>query len=380
MKTFLSLWRLYSDNLIFIISTILNMKKHLLFLLQSVMAGLALAFVYLYLTDHWQTQEPPVEPASEPASYAQAVQKIAPAVVSIYIQSNQLVPNTTPGVSPAAPYRTRNYTGSGVIVTPDGHIATNKHIIKDAVKIYVSLWNNLVYEAFVVGRDEFTDLAVIKIQAQDLVTATFANSEEILIGDVVLAIGNPFGLNQSVSLGIVSATGRKGLDISRYENFIQTDAAINQGNSGGALVNAYGALVGLGTATYSQRGAEGISFAIPANTVQQVVNSIVNYGEVRRGWFGLSFYHPQAYVIYGIKRPAQGVRVSGVHPGSVAAQAGIRSNDVVTHINGETINSFQAYNHQLWGFTVGDEVELQVLRNNRVLQLKVTVEPLPQSN
>lgn len=355
------------------------MKKHLIFLFQSVMAGLALAFIYLYATGHWKPAEQPIQTTQEPVSYAQAVQRIAPAVVSIYIQSSQLVPNTTPGVSPTAPYRTRNYTGSGVVVTPDGHIVTNKHIIKDAVKIYASLWNNEIYEAYVIGRDEFTDLAVIKIQAEGLTTASFANSDALLIGDVVLAIGNPFGLNQSVSLGIVSATGRKGLDISRYENFIQTDAAINQGNSGGALVNALGELVGLGTATYSQQGAEGISFAIPANTVQQVVSSIVNYGEVRRGWFGLSFYHPQAYVIYGIKRPPQGVRVSGVHPGSVAAQAGIKSNDVVTHINGEPVNSFQAYNHHLWGFTVGDEVELRVLRNNRVLQLSVVVEPLPQT-
>ncbi len=341
--------------------------------------GLALAFIYLLASGNFHDQPAQATQPTMVSSYASAVQRIAPAVVSIYIQSNQLVPNINPGVSPAAAFRRKNYMGSGVVVSSDGHIVTNKHIIKDAIRIYVSLWNNEIYEAHVIGRDDLTDLAIIKIEAADLDVAKFADSELLNTGDVVFAIGNPFGLNQSVSLGIVSATGRKGLDISPYENFIQTDAAINQGSSGGALVNTQGELVGLGTATYNQPGAEGISFAIPANTIQQIVESIIAHGEVRRGWFGLSFYNPQIYFLYGLKKPDQGVRVSRVYRESAAARAGLKANDIVTHMNGKEVNSFEAYRQRLREFTVGDEVQLQLLRNDQVIEVTLVVESPPQN-
>ncbi len=355
-------------------------KKHLFFIAQSALVGLAMAFVYLWMTDRIAintTQNQPPETAAR-HSYAKAVQTIAPAVVGIYVQSHTQIPNNNPGISPAAPYLTRNFVGSGVIVSSEGHIVTNHHVTDNASKIYVTLWNNELFEAQMVGSDKETDLAVIKINASQLTTAHFADSEHSNTGDVVLAIGNPYGLNQSVSLGIISATGRKGLNISSYENFIQTDAAINEGNSGGALINSLGEVVGISTASYIQMGAEGINFAIPSNTAKQIVDSIITFGEVRRGWFGIYFYNPEVYFIYGLKRPKQGVQVARSHPGSVAQKNGISKNDIITHVNGEAVNSFQAYDKKLISLTVGSVAKLRVLRNGQVLELTLTVEPRPQ--
>ena len=231
------------------------MKTYINFIIKYVVIGLACGFLYILLSgqlknNHSVTQQPQLL-----FSYAPAINKITPSVVSIYTQSNERLESPI-GVSPRSPNLTKSYLGSGVVISANGHIATNKHVIDKATRVVVFLWDNQAFDAKFVGEDELTDLAVIKIDVNNLTPAEFADSELINTGDVVLAIGNPFGLNQSASMGIVSATGRKGLTDSRFlggvgdrknqlENYIQTDAAINQGNSGGPLINPLGQVVGI---------------------------------------------------------------------------------------------------------------------------------------
>ncbi|MCF6301357.1 MAG: trypsin-like peptidase domain-containing protein [Proteobacteria bacterium] len=357
---------------------------HFLFICKYAIIGLAIAFAYILirpylLQDNLQYNNNNYNHNSMMTmSYASAVNKITPAVVSIYAQSKTFNSQPGAGISPAAPFVTRNYLGSGVIISTNGHIVTNKHVIKDANKVFVSLFNNQIFEASFVGADKYTDLAVIKINVENLIPAQFADSELLNTGDVVLAIGNPFGLNQSASLGIISATGRKGLNVSRYENFIQTDAAINEGNSGGPLINPLGEVVGISTASYNQYGAEGINFAIPSNTTTQIIDSIIEYGEVLRGWLGISFVRPQAYLMYGLKKPDYGILVSQTRPGTTAYKNGIKGRDIITHINNKAVNSFAEYNQQIVTFTVGDEVTLKGVSEGKSFS-KVMLVELPRS-
>jgi|SRR5690606_26800147 len=331
------------------------MKEHLWFVLKSVVVGLALGFLYLWFFGSGIRTATPV--VNNPTfSYASAIQKITPSVVSIFIQSNELIPAPNTGISPRPPYVTKNYLGSGVIISENGHIVTNRHVINDARRVIVSLSTNEMFEASYVGVDEVTDLAVIKINSENLIPAQFADSDKLNTGDVVLAIGNPFGLNQSASLGIVSATGRRGLNVSAYENFIQTDAAINQGNSGGALINPLGEVVGISTASYNQIGAEGINFAIPANTTTQMVQAIIKYGQVLRGDFGIKFIGDAMHVIYGIAKPKRGIMVAQVKVGSTAHKQGVEARDVLTKINDTEINSIQDYEQKKLEFRIGEEV------------------------
>ncbi len=340
-------------------NTTSNMKEHLIFVLKYITIGLALGFLYVLFVGQTPSQNNHQNNNQLVFSYAPAIDKITPSVVSIFTQSNELVPNVNPGISPAQPFVTKNFLGSGVIVSANGHIITNKHVIKDATHIVVYLWNNEAYEASIVGKDTLTDLAAIKINAENLTPAEFTDSELLNTGDVVLAIGNPFGLNQSASLGIVSATGRRGLTDSQLENFIQTDAAINQGNSGGALINPMGQVVGINTASYNQFGAEGINFAIPSNNTLQIINSIIEFGEVLRGWLGIYFLQPQGHMIYGVPKPKEGIVVSKVAAGSSAAKQNIKTYDVITHMNDKPVNTFNEYRQLLLSHTVGDVVKLR---------------------
>lgn len=335
------------------------MKEHIVFVLKYITIGLALGFLYVLFFSQKSPQNHAAVTGQPAFSYAPAIDKITPSVVSIFTQSNELVPNMNPGISPAQPFLTRNFLGSGVIVSANGHIITNKHVVEGANRVVVYLWNNEAYEATILGKDNLTDLAAIKIDADQLIPAEFTDSELVNTGDVVLAIGNPFGLNQSVSLGIVSATGRQGLTDSQLENFIQTDAAINQGNSGGALINPLGQVVGINTASYNQFGAEGINFAIPSNNTLQIINSLIEFGEVRRGWLGISFYQPQGHMLYGVPKPKQGIVVSKVAAGSSAAKQNIKPYDVITHVNDKQVNTFNEYRQQLLSYTVGEEVSLR---------------------
>ncbi|MCX7545274.1 S1C family serine protease [Marinicella gelatinilytica] len=353
------------------------MKEHVSFVLKSVILGLALGFLYIWF---FGSNLKTVNPAgSAPFSYASAINRITPSVVSIYIQSNELIRNPGGGVSPQAPFVNKNYLGSGVIVSETGHIVTNRHVIDDARRVVVSLWTNEQFEASFVGADEFTDLAVIKIDAKNLVPAQFTDSDAANTGDVVLAVGNPYGLNQSASLGIISATGRQGLNISAVENLIQTDAAINQGNSGGALINTLGEVVGISTASYNQIGAEGINFAIPANTAAQVVQSVIKYGKVIRSGLGLMFLGDYDHMRFRIPKPDKGIMVSYVVPKSPAEKQGIQSRDVITHVNNIAVNSFQEYRQAALSFTLDEKVTLRGFNKDGEFSKTLVVE-LPTQN
>lgn len=352
------------------------MKEHLTFVLKSVILGLALGFLYLWF---FGSAVQTTQPSTSPASYASAINRITPSVVSIYIQSNELVPNPGVGISPQPPYINKNYLGSGVIVSENGHIVTNRHVIDDAKRVVVSLWTNEQFEASFVGADDYTDLAVIKIDAQNLVPAQFTDSDLVNTGDVVLAVGNPYGLNQSASMGIISGTGRQGLNISTVENLLQTDAAINQGNSGGALINSLGEVVGISTASYNQIGAEGINFAIPANTTKQVVQSVIKYGKVIRGWLGLMFLRPVDHMRFRIPKPEKGIMISGVMPNTPAAKQGLQARDVITHVNNTVINSFQEYRQAALSFTLNEQVTIRGYNQQGEFSKTLVVE-LPPKN
>ncbi len=351
------------------------MKGHLMFIFRYVVLGLAIGFIYLMIFNPNKNQTT----VSAPFSYAAAIDKINPSVVSIYTQSIERTGNDNPGISPRPPYTTKNYLGSGVIVSENGHIATNNHVINNASRVLVYLWDGQIFEASFVGNDTITDLAVIQIEANNLTPAEFTDSDLVNTGDVVLAIGNPFGLNQSASLGIVSATGRRGLTESQLENFIQTDAAINLGNSGGALINPIGQVVGISTASYTQMGADGINFAIPANTTVQIINAIIEHGRVIRGWLGIGFVPPAGHTIYGIPKPENGIVISRVSKNGPAHRAGLKSLDVITHFNDKPINSFETYKQLLLSHTIGDQIKLTGYNNDGTFEKILTTELPPQA-
>lgn len=363
------------------------MKNHLNFILKYTVIGLACGFLYLIVSGQFKTRTADINQPQLVFSYASAINKITPSVVSIYTQSNEpFTPNNMAGVSPRAPSLTKSYLGSGLVVSANGHIATNKHVIDQATRVMVFLWDNQAFEASFVGADPLTDLAVIKIEAENLTIAEFADSELINTGDVVLAIGNPFGLNQSASMGIVSATGRKGLTDSRIgfgdqrvqlENYIQTDAAINQGNSGGPLINPLGQVVGISSASYSQFGAEGINFAIPSSTTVQVINELIEHGKVQRGWLGLQFIQPYGHAVYGIPIPELGIVISKVHADSSADIAGLKPRDIVTHINDKPVINFDEYTRLLYSHTIGDSVKVTGYNIDSTFDLMLTIETPP---
>ena len=366
------------------------MKAHLNFILKYAVIGLACGFLYILLSGQLKNNHQIPQPQLV-FSYAPAINKITPSVVSIYTQSSERLNAPSVAISPRSPSLTKSYLGSGVVISSNGHIATNKHVIDQATRVVVFLWDNQAFEASFVGVDALTDLAVIKIDAENLVPAEFADSELVNTGDVVLAIGNPFGLNQSASMGIVSATGRKGLTDSRFgvgfgdqkgqlENYIQTDAAINQGNSGGPLINPLGQVVGISSASYSQFGAEGINFAIPSSTTVQVINELIEHGKVHRGWLGIQFIQPYGHVIYNIPVPQLGIVVSKVQNDSSADRAGIKSRDIITHINDKPVTSFNEYSRLLLSHTIGDSVKVTGYNKDNSFEMMLTIEspPMPQ--
>ncbi|WP_288424201.1 trypsin-like peptidase domain-containing protein [uncultured Acinetobacter sp.] len=316
-------------------------------------------------------------------SYNAAVKVAAPAVVNIFTTQkvkqlnhpllndpvfreffgNQL-PNQTE-------QKNENSLGSGVIVRADGYILTNNHVIAQADQIVVALYDGRRAEAKVVGTDPDTDLAVIKIDLDKLPVLPFKLSGNE-VGDVVLAIGNPFGVGQTVTQGIISATGRSDLGINTYEDFIQTDAAINPGNSGGALIDVAGNLVGINTAIFSQTGGSlGIGFAIPARVCQQVLNSILIDGRVVRGWLGISLVAPTQDDVLAPKQP--GVVVADVLQNGPAAQAGVKVNDKIIKANDEQINSVSHLINYVALQQPGSSITLEVERNGQRQNLQVKV-------
>ena len=272
--------------------------------------------------------------------------------------------------------RKRTGLGSGVVIDADkGHIITNNHVIESADNIVVTLSDGRKLDAVVIGRDEGADIAVIQVEADNLTEIKIANSEELRVGDFVVAIGNPFGLAQTVTSGIVSALGRSRLGIESYEDFIQTDASINPGNSGGALVNLRGELVGINTAIVGPSGGSvGIGFAIPVNMAQQITAQLIEHGEVKRGRLGFTAQDltqdlAQAFDI----DQKNGVVVASVEVDSAAAKAGMKTGDVIVAINDEPVKDSADVRNTIGLLRVGTEIKLDIVRNGKAMQLSALI-------
>ena len=270
--------------------------------------------------------------------------------------------------------------GSGVIVSADGYIVTNNHVVDSADEITVALSDNREFKGKVVGSDPRTDLAVIKIKADDLPAVRLADSDKLRPGEMVIAVGSPFGLKRTVTSGIISAVGRANVGIADYEDFIQTDAAINPGNSGGALVNVKGELVGVNTAIFSQSGGyQGVGFAVPSNIVKQVMDSLVKNGKVVRGWLGVSIQDltPQLARRFGVKE-AEGALVSDVTKDSPAEKAGVKMGDVIVAFDGRKVEDSGHLRNIVASTPVGAKVVVVVIRGGKKTDLDVVVEELPK--
>ena len=342
-----------------------GLKSALIFLLQSVIVGLAVAFLVVLIRPQWL----PVNASNgsgQPASYANAVDISAPAVANVY--TKRLVQaSATPDARNR--FRLNTNLGSAVVIDPEGYLVTNWHVVRGAAEIRVQMSDGRIANPALVGFDAETDLALLKVDLGTLPAIPLGRSDQLRIGDVVLAIGNPYGLSKTVTHGIVSATGRGLLGLSTFENFIQTDAAINTGNSGGALVNSSGQLVGINTAVLAQdAGTAGISFAIPVDLVRGVVAEIKENGRVIRGYLGIvpDDLTRAEFEALGLDSSV-GILLSHVFEDSPAATAGLRRNDVIITINGEPIRSGQQARLLVAGLRPGDTVDLVGWRDGRRL-------------
>jgi Do/DeqQ family serine protease len=337
-------------------------------------------------------QEPSADAPARPSagSFSDAARKAMPAVVNIYTSQEAKRPRhpfmDDPlfrhffGEGPEAGPQRREGLGSGVIVSEQGYVLTNHHVIESVDQIEVALPDSRKVPARVVGTDPETDLAVLKIEAPKLPAITFAKAEQIRVGDFVLAIGNPFGIGQTVTLGIVSGLGRSHLGITTFENFIQTDAAINPGNSGGALVDASGHLIGINTAIYSQTGGSmGIGYAIPVSTARQVMEQIIQKGSVTRGWIGVGVQEVTKEIAESFKLgTAGGVLITQVERGGPADKAGVQAGDVLSAVNGKPVADTIAMLNSIATLQPGDEARLRVSRNQAEQELSVTIGRRPR--
>jgi serine protease DegQ len=330
--------------------------------------------------------------ARQVASYAEAASKSQPSVVNIFT-SKEIRSQRNPLMddplfrrffgdrfpSDNRPQRVSNL-GSGVIVSEDGFILTNHHVVEAADEIQVALSDGLTLDAKVVGTDPETDLAVLKVKRDKMPAITFAKSDMQRVGDVVLAIGNPFGVGQTVTMGIISALGRSHLGINTFENYIQTDAAINPGNSGGALVDVAGNLVGVNTAIFSRSGGNlGIGFAIPISIVRQVMREIIAHGTVTRGWVGIEVQEitPEIADSFGLKS-SDGALIAGVLRNGPADRAGIRPGDILIAVGGKPVkDSSSSLLNLIAALPPNKVVPLNLIRAQKEMQLPVTIEKRP---
>jgi serine peptidase DegS len=355
------------------------MRRNVLFLAGSVLAGLAIAAAVLYLWPAPQSAGKRLVVPVNRGSYSAAVRASAPAVVSIYTRRVELVPGagldqpSGGALRPRYRERVQRSLGSGVIVDAGGHIVTNQHVIAGASEVHVGLADGRTAEATVVGRDPDTDIALLHITLPDLPVMQLGRGDRVAVGDVVLAIGNPLGLTQTVTHGIVSATGRAQLGVAVFEDFIQTDAAINVGNSGGALVNTRGELIGINTAVLGKDlGAEGIGIAIPVDLVRGVMQEILQHGRVVRGWIGLIPEDIPPEYAAALNLPHAGVVVANLYKDSPALGAGLAIGDMVEAIDGQPVLSAQDALARIAGRKPGSQLPLTALRGQR--QLDVTLE------
>ncbi|WP_188985626.1 Do family serine endopeptidase AlgW [Pseudomonas matsuisoli] len=324
-------------------------------------------------------------PAVAPYSYAIAVGNAAPSVANLYTTKTVKKSNSPLMEDPAfrrfygdnlpSQKRMESSLGSAVIMSPEGYLLTNNHVTKDAEQIVVALKDGRETIARVIGSDPETDLAVLKIDLPNLPAIALGKSDNIQIGDVALAIGNPFGVGQTVTMGIVSATGRNQLGLNTYEDFIQTDAAINPGNSGGALVDANGSLMGINTAIFSQSGgSQGIGFAIPIKLATEVMKSIIEHGHVIRGWLGVEVQPLSAALAesFGIQGRS-GIVVAGVYRDGPADKAKLRPGDLILSIDDEQSNDGRRSMNQIARTRPGEKISIQVLRDGKQLTLTAEV-------
>ena len=333
------------------------------------------------ITLHEAPREPHAGQEAAPGSFSPAARKASPGVVSIMTSKEVRNPfNGDPLFQRLFGNQTQTGLGSGVIVSPDGYILTNNHVVEGADEIQVALADSRHAQARIIGTDPETDLAILKINLESLPVMVLGNSDTLAVGDRVLAIGNPFGVGQTVTSGIVSALGRSELGINTFENFIQTDAAINPGNSGGALVDVNGNLMGINTAIYSRSGGSmGIGFAIPVSTARQVLESIVRDGQVTRGWIGVepNELSPELAQTFGV-HASEGVIITGVLHNGPAAQSGILPGDVIEQVAGKPVHSVPQLLSMVAGLKPGTAVEFQVQRGDKQLQLPVTPAKRPR--
>ncbi|MFN3594559.1 MAG: Do family serine endopeptidase [Thiobacillaceae bacterium] len=334
-----------------------------------------------------ETNRPGVSPAV--SGFAEAATRSLPTVVNIYTTKQIRSPRQPLMDDPAfrrrfgldddnRPQRVSNL-GSGVIVSPDGYILTNHHVIEAAEEIQIALPDGRNLPAELVGTDPDTDLAVLRVRATGLNAITFAQPDSLRIGDVVLAIGNPFGVGQTVTMGIVSGLNRSHLGINTFENFIQTDAAINPGNSGGALVDTEGRLVGINTAIFSHSGGnQGIGFAIPVSLAQQVMQQIIAHGSVTRGWVGIEVQDitPEVADSFNLAGSA-GALITGVLRGGPADRAGIRPGDVLVTVNDKPVADSASLLNLIAALPPGQTATLGLIRRQKAMKLMVKVERRP---
>ena len=368
---------------------------------QAVTLSVAVLFVVSTLKPEWigdrpalpavtiqEATSPTAAPAGRAASsYADAAQRALPAVVHIFT-SKDVKPQRHPFANDPLfrhffgdrldnrPQQRASGLGSGVIVSPEGYVLTNNHVIEAADEIEVALNDGRKLPARIVGRDPESDLAVLQVKADiKLHAITFGHPEQLRVGDVVLAIGNPFGVGQTVTMGIVSALGRSHLGINTFEDFIQTDAAINPGNSGGALVDAAGNLVGINSAIYSRTGGSlGIGFAIPVSLARNVMEQIIQTGAVTRGWIGVEVQAITAELAesFGLPSP-EGTLISGVMRGSPADRAGVRPGDVLLSVDGRKVNDPQNMLEAIAALAPGRQAGFELRRGKEKLEIRVEV-------
>ncbi len=376
------------------------------FILFSAIGGFILAFILYYflqnntpqqispttvsVTDSNKHFNPFDSSAGQIISFAPAVNQAAPAVVNIFTRKRvrnfqQAYIKAPLGALmdkplPPSQYREENNLGSGVIVSSQGHILTNNHVISDAQDIEVLLKDGRYMRAAIVGRDLETDLALLKVTAEHLPIIQFGDSSKVQVGDIVLAIGNPFGLGNTVTSGIISALNRSQFRANSFDNFIQTDAAINPGNSGGALVNTQGEMIGLNTINISNSGgSQGIGFAIPSSLVQDIMYQLITFGEVHRGWIGIEAREISPMLAQQLNSEStQGLLIIGVLQNGPSQKAGILAGDIITHINNIKITSAKNALKLITNLRPGDIAILRGMRRNQSLQFKVIAEERPQ--